>query len=128
MSITLILDTTAATSYMRQSIVVGELIGMIADDGDTAVLPAVCLAEAASTAKGEEQLNLLHVLSVLPGILVTPLHPETAVDLGSHVPDIGSLGMAHAVSEALIAEAQFATTDVSLARRVLPEGWDIVQL
>jgi hypothetical protein len=125
-SVTLILDTTAATAYMRQSIVVGELIGMIADDRDTAVLPAVCLAEAASMAKGEEQVNMLHVLSILPGVLVTPFLPHTAIDLGSKVPDVGSLGMAHAVAEALIAEAQLATADVLLARRILPAGWNIV--
>jgi hypothetical protein len=127
-SVTLVLDTSAATAYMRESLAVGELIGMIADDDDTAVLPAVCLAEAAAAATDKEQLDMLRLLSVLPGIVVAPLRADRAVNLGARATAMGSLGMAHAVSEALLARAQFGTTDGAAARRILPTYWDILEL
>jgi hypothetical protein len=126
-SVTLVLDTTAATAYSRQSIAVGELIGMIGDEDDTTILPAVCLAEAAAGATDEE-LAMLNVLAGLPGVTVTPLESSTALAIGIHAAVAGSLGLATAAREAVLFDAQLATVDVVSARRSLPDDWIVVEV
>jgi hypothetical protein len=126
-SVTLVLDTTAAAAYSRQSIAVGELIGMIADDHDTTVLPAVCLAEAAARATDDE-LAMLNVLAGLPGVAVTPFESSTAIAIGIHAAVAGSLGLATAAREAVLFDAQLATVDVEAARKALPDDWTVVKI
>jgi hypothetical protein len=127
MSHTVVFDTTAAAAYIRQSVSVGEMLAMIASDGDTVVLPAVCLAEAAADAVGEE-INLLRVLGGLPGMIVSPFFPSAAIEVGEHARTVGGLGLAAAAHEAVIREAFFVTTDAKAARRALPPHWDIVEV
>jgi hypothetical protein len=124
---TLVLDTTAIAAYMRQSLAVGELIAVIDEDGDTVIAPAVCLAEAATQAKGPES-DLLRVLTELPGVAVTPLAGSAAIDTGALARDTGSLGLAHAITEALANGAQLATADPAAARRWLPPSWGIIDV
>jgi hypothetical protein len=126
-TVTLVLDTTAATAYSRESMAVGELIGMIADDEDTTIIPAVCLAEAAAEAT-EDELAMLRVLASLPGVAVTPFMASTAIALGVEAGIVGSIGLATAAYEAVLHDVQLATVDVKSARRALPGGWSIVPL
>jgi hypothetical protein len=44
-AITVVLDTSAVPAYTKGSIAVGELLSIITNDGDTALVPATCLAE-----------------------------------------------------------------------------------
>jgi hypothetical protein len=53
MSVTLVLDTTAVLAYAQQSIAVGELVSMVDDDGDAAVVVgAIGTAHAVTEARG----------------------------------------------------------------------------
>lgn len=127
MTATLVLDTSAAVAYMRQSLAVGELLAVIDEDDDTVILPATCLAGAAAQANGAE-LALLRVLAALPGVAVTPLAPDAAIEVGGLARQAADLTLAHAVVEAVAHDAQLASAEPAAARKVLPPGWGIVEI
>jgi hypothetical protein len=127
MTASLVLDTTAALAYARESLAVGELLSIVGEDGDTTIVPAACVVEAAAQAEGAE-LNMLRLLVNLPGVRVTPLDPELALGMGMLARKGGSVGLAHAATEALAHDAQLATQHGKAAATVLPHGWDIVEI
>jgi hypothetical protein len=127
MSAALVLDTTAALAYTRQSLAVGELLSIVDEDGDTTILPAACVVEAAAQVDGVE-LTMLGLLISLPGVEVTPLEPELALAMGVLVREGGGVGLAHAATEALTHNAQVATRNAPAVASVLPPGWDVIEV
>ncbi|GAA1763715.1 PIN domain-containing protein [Luedemannella helvata] len=127
MTATLVLDTSAAVAYMRQSLAMGELLAVVDEDDDTVILPATCLAEAAAQADDAETA-LLRVLAALPGVAVTPLAPDTAIEVGRLTRRRAGLDLAHAVVEAVGHDAQLASAEAAAARKVLPPGWGIIEV
>jgi hypothetical protein len=112
-------------AYTQQSVAVGELVSMVEEDGDTAVVPVVCVAEAAARATRHEA-DLLRLFVGLPGVTVTPLPVDVAVDMGELARAVGAIGTAHAVTEARGHGAQVATREPETMAKVLPPDWGIL--
>jgi len=125
-SVTLVLDTSAILAYAKGSIAVGELISIIADDGDTALVPATCLAEAYRVLPGSES-QLLGVLASVSSVGLAPLGGDQAVDVGTSAHDIG-IDLAHAAAEAIAHDAQLATQHRVVLDRLLPPDWPILDV
>jgi hypothetical protein len=126
-SVTVILDTTAVLAYTKGSIAVGELLSIVADDGDTAVVPASCLAEAyRQLAEGGDAL--LAVLSAVPCVEVAPLAAERATEVGVAARRSAGIDVGHAAAEAVGHGAQLATQDGAAMSRLLPAHWPIIEL
>lgn len=121
------LDTTATLAYARGSLSVGELLSIVSEDGDTTIVPAACVVEAAAQAEDAE-VDMLRLLVNLPDVEVTPLVPEFALGMGLLVRKGSGIGLAHAATEVLAHDAQLATRNRSAAASVLPSGWDIVEV
>jgi hypothetical protein len=119
MSAALVLDSTATLAYARGSLAVGELLSIVAEDGDTTIVPAACVVEAAALAEGAE-VDMLRLLVNLPNVDVVPLQPELALGMGLLVRKGGGVGLAHAATEALAHDAQLATRSGPSAASILP--------
>lgn len=127
MTVTLVLDTSAVLAYAKGSIAVGELLSIITDDGDTALIPATCLAEAhRHLADGEDEL--LTILSTIPCVELSPLLPEQSAKVGGAARTGGGIDAGHAALEAIAREAQLATQDVVTMSRLLPPDWPIIEV
>jgi hypothetical protein len=127
MSATVVLDTSATLAYARESLAVGELLSVVSEDGDTTIVPAACVVEAAAQADARE-IAMLRLLVSLPDVAVTPLDPDLAMGMGNLARTGGGVGIAHAATEARVHNAQLATLDSGVAANVLPPGWDIIEI
>jgi hypothetical protein len=125
-TITVVLDTTAVLAYTKGSITVGELLSIVTDDGDAALVPATCLAEARRRLTGDDAL--LSVLAAIPCVEIGPLLPGQATEVGAVAQDRGGVDAGHAVVEAVAHGAQLVTQDVALMSRLLPPDWPILEL
>jgi hypothetical protein len=126
-TITVVLDTTAILAYTKGSIAVGELLSLITDDGDTALVPATCLAEAQRRVTGHEDA-LLSILPAIACVETGPLLPDQATEVGVAARGRGGIDAGHAALEAVAREAQLVTQDVALMSRLLPPDWPILEL
>jgi hypothetical protein len=127
MSVTVVLDTSAVLAYTKSSVAVGELLSIVADDGDTALIPATCLAEAYRRSTGSGDL-LLRVLSTVPCVGLAPLMPEQAAEVGVTGRGSGGIDVGHAAAEAIRHDAQLATQDGAAMSRLLPPDWPIIEI
>lgn len=127
MSVTIVLDTSAILAYTKGSIAVGELLSIVADDGDTVLIPAACLAEAFR--RSTESTNpLLRVLSGVPCVELAPLEADQAAETGACVRGSAGIDIGHAVVEAVARNAQLATQNGVLTGRLLPPDWPIIEI
>jgi hypothetical protein len=127
MTVTVVLDTSAIVAYTKGSVAVGELLSIIADDGDTVLIPASCLA-AAGRQLGHGEEALLGVLSTAPCVALAPLTPEQAIPVGISARRAAGIDQGHAAVEAIGHSAQLATQDGAAMGRLLPAGWPIVEI
>jgi hypothetical protein len=126
-SVTLVLDTSALLAYTKGSIAVGELLSIITDDEDTALVPASCLAEAyRQLPPGPDAI--LGILTDVPCIAVAPLAPEHAAQVGAAARQASSVDAGHAAVEAVVHDAQLATQDGATMTRLLPPDWPIIDV
>lgn len=127
MTVTLVLDTGAVLAYAKGSIAVGELLSIITDDGDTALIPAACLAEAHRRLPDGED-GLLAILSTIPCVALSPLLPDQSTEVGVAARRGGGVDAGHAAVEAVAHEAQVVTQDVATMSRLLPADWPIIEV
>jgi hypothetical protein len=125
-TVTTVLDTSTLLAYTKGSLAVGELLSIITDDGDTALIPAACLAEAYRQMDGEN--SLLSLLSGIPCVAHAPLTPEQAAEVGAISAKGGGVDSGHAIVETLAADAQLVTTEAAKMRGLLPRGWPVLEV
>lgn len=114
-------------AYAKGSIAVGELLSIITDDGDTALIPAACLAEAHRRLFDGED-GLLAIMSTIPCVELSPLLPDQTAEVGVAARKGGGVDAGHAAVEAVAREAQLATQDLVTMSRLLPPDWPIIEV
>ncbi|RKN39415.1 hypothetical protein [Micromonospora endolithica] len=116
-----VLDPSAALSFSRGHVHVGELLVDIADEGAYVGLPAVALLEAYAQAKADQPAAArLGVLATLPGVAVLPLGAAQAAEVAAAVRLVkGDLARAHSVWAALRYDAYYLTTEPHLVPAVI---------
>lgn len=127
MTVTVVLDTSALLAYTNGSIAVGELLSIITDDEDTALVPAACLAQAYRLAETGQDA-LLGVLTTVPCVTLAPLDPDDAGAVGAAARPASGVDAGHAVIEAVRHEAQVATREANAVGRLLPPDWPIIEV
>jgi predicted nucleic acid-binding protein len=123
----LVLDTSFIVAYSNGSLAAGELLGIITEDGDTAVLPAAALAEAHSTAKSDVLPMLRLLVSTVGCVVVAPLTADADENVGAHA-KIVSWGDAHTVQLAREHDVNIATADRRRIEPAFPDGWDYIDI
>jgi predicted nucleic acid-binding protein len=126
-TVTVVLDTSAVIAYTKASVAVGELLSIITDDGDTALVPATCLAEAHRRLTGGDEA-LLSILSNIPCVEHAPLSPDQASDVGMLARRGGGIDLGHAAAMAVAHQAQLVSQDVLTMSRLLPPDWPILEV
>jgi hypothetical protein len=127
MTITAVLDTSALIAYTKGSVAVGELLSIITDDGDSALIPAACLAEA-HRRLGEGEDALLTLLSTISCVEHTSLSPEQVSEVGVLARRGGGIDSGHAAVEATAAGAQLITQDAVRMAGLLAPDWPIIEV
>lgn len=118
-----VLDASAALSYARSHVHVGELIIEIADEEAFVGLPTVALLDAYARLLGDDAGRArLGLLATLPGVRVLPLGEAEAAKVSAVVPLVGGdLSRAHAVWVALRHRAHYFTTEPKAAPPAMAE-------
>jgi hypothetical protein len=126
-TVTVVFDTSAILAYVKGSIAVGELLSIVADDGDTVLVPATCLAEASRQVRDEDEA-MVTILTGAPCVALAPLTADQAIEVGAVVRGSNSVDLGHAAVEAIGHGAQLATQHVAETSRLLPEDWPVIEL
>ncbi|MEJ3748758.1 hypothetical protein WEI85_36460 [Actinomycetes bacterium KLBMP 9797] len=127
MSVTVVLDTSALLAYSKGSIAVGELVSIVADDDDTVLVPAACLAEAyRQLPVGQDAL--LGILTDVTSVEIAPLASEDAPAVGASARTVSGIDLGHAAAEAVRHDAQLATQESAAMSRLLPADWPILEV
>jgi hypothetical protein len=126
-SVTVVLDTSAVLAYTKGSIAVGELLSIVADDGDTALVPAACLAEAYRRLVDDGD-ELLGVLASVPCVEVAALSADQAASVGVVARGATGIDLGHAAAEAVARHAQLATRNHAVMSRLVPVDWPVIEL
>jgi hypothetical protein len=122
-----VLDTSAIMAYARGALAVGELVSIVADEGEEVALPVAALVEAYSLAKIEDAPMLSLLSSNAPTIDVLPLEVEDAPEIGA-LARLSSFGVAQAVITATALNAFIVTADGALVRRLVADEWLIIDI
>jgi hypothetical protein len=124
-NVRVVLDASALLAYARlDGVAVGELIAMVEEDGDAALVgvPAAEFLSAYAALDVDERARLVDVVTKIDGVTaVLPLLGADTVEvaaLGDQLPDRGG---AHAVVEAGRRGVLLATYQGDAARRWLPD-------
>jgi PIN domain-containing protein len=126
-SLTLVLDTSFVRAYTHGSLAAGELLHMVTDDGDTALMPAAALAEAHALAKPHE-IALLRILAeTVECLAIAPLTADQAEDVGAFAKKV-SWGDAHTAYLARAHDVHVATADRGRIAAALPPGWSFIEI
>jgi hypothetical protein len=105
-----VLDTSAMVAYARGGVAVGELIVMVAEEGNgTVALPVVALADAYGRADDADH-PMLALLSNGTRSRLVRLDPATVDEVGSAGRRVG-LGTAHALKIAVDFDRYLVTAD-----------------
>ena len=123
----IVLDTAALVAYAAGDLRVGEIVALLADRGETVVIPAACLATAyrAVDAKGS---SLLDLIAGLDHVIVAPLAREHCTAAGSWSRGLG-LDTAHAAIEAASNPVTpLMTGHRGWVVRFLPQAWPILDV
>ncbi|BCJ74443.1 hypothetical protein CS0771_39870 [Catellatospora sp. IY07-71] len=110
MNITVVLDASAVRAYARlESVSVGELLQTIAEDGDLAGIPALCLVDLWPGLAKEEQALVTDLVSRDDSpVEVLPLHMDLVPAVAAAAGTLGH-GTAHAVAAVQDLGATLAT-------------------
>ena len=129
MSPQVVLDTSAVAAYAHGSLAVGELIMMVADEGDEIGVPMTCVAEvyAAVEVDGVEAAMLDHLTVAVPGIVVLPLDLPDAAEIGRYARS-SSLGVGHAIVTAINTGCYLATADGKTVRRLVDDDRNVIDI
>lgn len=110
MNITVVLDASAVRAYARlESISVGELLQTVAEDGDLAGIPALCLVDLWPDLAKEEQALITDLVSREDSpVEVLPLHMDLVPVVAAAARSLGH-GPAHAAAAVQDLGATLAT-------------------
>lgn len=126
-----ILDTGAVMAFAHEVSAVGEALAEAADMRAKIWLPSTCLIEAYSLLDIEEQ-TLVRLLRGHPNVeVVQPVRVERGDDfpgIGGMARHTGRLGAGHAAFLALATAATVITSRADQVRKVLGEGWHIIEV
>jgi hypothetical protein len=123
----IVLDTAALLAYASGDLKVGEIVALLADRGETVVIPAACLATAYRDVDPEGS-SLLDLIVNLEHAVVAPLSREQCAVAGGWSRILG-LDAAHAAIEAASNPVTpLMTEHRSLVIRFLPKAWPIVDV
>jgi hypothetical protein len=121
----IVLDTAALLAYATGDTRVGEIVALLADRGETVVIPAACLATAYRDA-GADVAARLDLIAVLDHTVVAPLTRERCAVAGDWARVLG-LDTAHAAIEAADHPVTVLMTQHrDRVMRFLPAAWPIL--
>jgi hypothetical protein len=124
-SVRVVLDPSALLAYARlDGVAVGELIAMVEEDGDAALVgvPVACFLPAHAALDTDERARLVDLVTKTDGVTaVLPLLGSDAVGVAELADQLPARGGAHAVVEARRRGVLLATYQGDAARRVLPD-------
>ncbi|MGC4760631.1 hypothetical protein [Micromonospora trifolii] len=127
--IAVVFDASALTAYIEGNVSVGELMLEVADEGRQVAIPATCLAVAFASAADEIDAALLALMMTAPMIRLLPLDAEDVRDTGRLArAGAGDISSGQAARAALTHEAHYATVQPTVAAKVLPANWSILDL
>ena len=122
-----VLDTSAVLAYAARTERVGLFVALLADRGETAIIPATCLA-AAYRDVDLGSWDMIDLLASHPHVSVAPLEDYQCPVLGDWARVLG-LELAHAAIEsASHTVTPLMTGHRELIGRVLPRQWPIIDL
>ena len=123
----IVLDTAALLAYASGDLKVGEIVALLADRGESVVIPAACLATAYRDVDVEGS-GLLDLIASLEHAVVAPLTRGHCAVAGGWSRILG-LDTAHAAIEAASNPVTpLMTEHRSLVIRFLPKAWPIVDV
>ncbi|WP_433355360.1 hypothetical protein ACQPYV_33620 [Micromonospora saelicesensis] len=124
-----VFDASALTAYIEGNVSVGELMLEVADEGRQVAVPATCLAVAFASVADEIDAALLALTMTAPMIRLLPLDAEDVRDTGRLArAAAGDISFGQAARAALTHEAHYATVQPTVAAKVLPTNWSILDL
>ncbi|RAO57514.1 hypothetical protein ONO86_00515 [Micromonospora noduli] len=127
--IAVVFDASALTAYIEGNVSVGELMLEVADEGRQVAIPATCLAVAFASVADEIDAALLALMMTAPMIRLLPLDAEDVRDTGRLArAAAGDISVGQAARAALTHEAHYATAQPTVAAKVLPTNWSILNL
>ncbi|MEU8386528.1 hypothetical protein [Micromonospora sp. NPDC048842] len=127
--IAVVFDASALTAYIEGNVSVGELMLEVADEGRQVAIPATCLAVAFASVADEIDAALLALMTTAPMIRLLPLDAEDVRDTGKLArAAAGDISFGQAARAALTHEAHYATVQPTVAAKVLPTNWSILDL
>ncbi|RAO36888.1 hypothetical protein PSN13_01805 [Micromonospora saelicesensis] len=127
--IAVVFDASALTAYIEGNVSVGELMLEVADEGRQVAVPATCLAVAFASVADEIDAALLALMMTAPMIRLLPLDAEDVRDTGRLArAAAGDISFGQAARAALTHEAHYATVQPTVAAKVLPTNWSILDL
>lgn len=117
MRVGVVLDTSALLSHLRlERISAGELISVVAENGDVTGVPALAVLDVLPDLDKHERQRAVKMLTADPAnaaIVVLPLLASDLLDVDRLAPIVGGQGVAHAVLEAHKNATSLATCDPS---------------
>ncbi|WCN81477.1 hypothetical protein [Micromonospora sp. LH3U1] len=124
-----VFDASALTAYLEGNVSVGELMLEVADEGRQVAVPATCLAVAFASVDDDIGAALLALMMTAPMICLLPLDADDVRDTGTLARAAGGdISLGHAARAALTHEAHYATAQSTMAAKVLPTNWSILDL
>lgn len=123
----IVLDTAALLAYAAGDLKVGEIVALLADRGETVVIPAACLATAYRDVHAEGS-SLLDLIVGLDHALVAPLTREHCAVAGGWSRILGLDTAQAAIEAANNPVTPLMTEHRSLVIRFLPKAWPIVDV
>jgi hypothetical protein len=123
----IILDTAALLAYADGSLRVGEIVALLADRGESVVIPAACLATAYRDVEGDGA-SLLDLIATLEHAVVAPLTREHCAVAGGWARILGLDTAQAAIEAANNPVTPLMTEHRSLVTRFLPKTWPIVDV
>jgi hypothetical protein len=127
-----VFDTSALLAHLRlDRVSTGELIMVVAENGDVTGVPALAALDVMSELDQDERQRLVQMLSVDPEddnpIVVLPLMASDLLDVDRLTPLVGSRGAAQAVVEAHKNGTSLATcSSAALANVMHPDDIEIL--
>jgi hypothetical protein len=123
----MVLDTAALLAYASGTERVGLFVAHLADRGESALVPATCLAGAYRDMDAEAW-SMLDLLVGHPHVTVSPLARRHCAVLGNWARVLG-LELAHAAIEsAAYPVTPLMTGHRTLIAQVLPRQWPIIDV
>jgi len=122
-----VLDTDALLAYSQRAESVGYQLVLVADRGESALVPAACLATAYQRVT-DDGWRYLDILTSLEYVVVTPLTREDCSVLGGWARTLGLDTAQAAIQAAAHPITPLMTSQRDLVTTFLPKEWPIIDI